>query len=59
MGVTIDEAATEVTVASSDAPGPAPDLGAAGFEIEVDRLRRARAALRRDELRLRAEGFDD
>lgn len=58
MGVTIDEATTDVTVDSS-ASGPAPDKGAATFEAELERLRRARAALRRDELRVCAEGFDD
>jgi len=57
MGVTIDQADTDVTVESS-APG-APEQGAATYESELERLRRARAALRRDELRLRAEGFDD
>jgi len=57
MGVTIDQADTDVTV---DSPEPgAPEQGAATFESLLDRLRRARAALRRDELRLRAEGFDD
>jgi hypothetical protein len=57
MGVTVDEVDTDVTVESS-APG-APEQGAASFEADLERLRRARAALRRDELRLRAEGFDD